>query len=233
MAIKIECSACGYQNDLGRVFCAQCGVKLDLRATSAQDFREQRRFGIGEVVRRFLPLVLLVLLLGGVGAAVWPARIPPVQVDPAGAVQVPIKAKAVRAAISYSRAATLSISEGELNGFLNERARSRMIPRLVIDLKPGAFDLYAIRNVRIPTNFVWLARFNLKFSMSMRGSFQNGVMTIEGVRFGHLPLPGFAQAPVVDFFAETFSDITREKRVVSALKTAALEETKADLVLGP
>jgi len=233
MSIKIECSECGFQNVLGRVFCAQCGVKLDLKATSAQDLDVRQRFDVARLVRRLLALLAIVFIVGIVGSAFWPDTIPDVLVDKAGAVQIPIKAKAVRSAISFNRAVSLSLTEGELNGFLLERARSRGIPGLAIDLKPGAFDLYAVQGWSPSTNVALLARLHVSFSMRLTGSFKNGVLLIEKVRIGHLRLPGFASDPIVGFFGGVFADITREKRVVSALKSAALEETKADLVLGP
>jgi hypothetical protein len=233
MSIKIECEKCGFQNVLGRVFCAQCGVKLDLRATSAEEFDERRRFDYARFVKLTLVFLALVLILGVIGAALWPDTIPSVRVDKAGAVQIPIKAKAVRSAISFNRSVTLDLSEGELNGFLEERARNRNIPGLAIDLKPGAFDLYSIQDWRPATNIAVLAWVHTRYSMTLRGSFQNGVLKIENARFGHLPLPEFARRQVVDFFAGLFADIIREKRVVGALKSVAIEETRADMVLGP
>ena len=75
-----------------------------------------------------------------------------------------------------------------------------------------------------------LANDNQEEKKEMR---RNGVLTIEAERFGHLPVPGFAKGPVAGYFAGVFADITQEKRVVSSLRSVALEETRADLVLGP
>lgn len=233
MAIKVECSKCGYQNELGRVFCAHCGTKMDLRAMSAGELKDRREVDVAGMVRRILTPVVVILLLLVVALALWPDRGPDVRFDKAGAIQVPMKAKAVRAAISYNQSAKLDLSEGELNGFLEERGRTRKLDRLVIDLKPGVFNLYAVQSWGPSTNVTWLAGIRMPFSMTVRGSFRSGIMTLEGARVGHLPLPGFARGAIVRFFADIFSDITREQRLVSSLKKVAIEETKADLMLGP
>jgi len=233
MAIRIECSKCGFQNELGRIFCAHCGVKLDLSATSVGELRSQREIDVAGLVGRILTPILLGLLILVVAAAVWPDPGPTVLSDKAGAIQVPIKAKAVRTAITYGKPTKLDLSEGELNGFLEERGKNRKIDRLVIDLKPGVFNLYAVQVWMPITNVTWLAGVRVPFSLGMSGSFHKGVMAVEGAHVGHLPLPGFARSAVVKFFAELFADITREQRLVSSLKTVAIEETKADLMLGP
>lgn len=233
MPIRIECSNCGYQNDLGRVFCAQCGVKLDLQATSARELKAHRHVDVAGLVRRLVTAVLLLLVVGTLGLALWPEAIPGTEFDKSGPVQVPMKAKAVKAAISYKRAATLNLSEGELNGFLSERGRSRGLTHLVIDLKPGTFSLYAGRTWYPATNVTWLAWVKGSFSIGMQGSFSQGILHVEGARVGHLPLPALARAPVVNTFSSLFEDVLREQRVVTALKSVAIEETRAELVLGP
>lgn len=233
MAIKIECSNCGYQNDLGRVFCVQCGQKMDLKATSMADLADRREFDYGALIRGILTTVVMLLVAGVLGLAFWPLRCPTVFREDAGAVQVPIKAKAIRSALSYNRNINLSFTEGELNGFLAERAKSRKLEALAIDLKPGVFDLYSGVSWRPPTNLTFLASVRIPLTLNLRGSFQAGVFTIETVRVGHLSLPASAATPVTDHFAGLFADILAEKRVVSSLKSVAIEEAKADLSLGP
>ena len=233
MAIKIECSNCGHQNDLGRVFCLQCGQKMDLRATAMTDLNARRESDYGTLIRRIMATVVALLIAGVVGVAFWPMKCPPVLRDGAGAVQVPIKAKAIRSALSFNRNVSLDFSEGELNGFLAGRAAARHVELVAIDLKPGAFELYSAFYLTPFTNVAWLAGIRVPVALNLRGSFQAGVLTVEKVHLGHLPLPEMARKPVVDYFSALFSDILSEKRVVSSLKSVAIEETKADLSLVP
>jgi len=225
MAIKIQCSNCGFENDLGRVFCTQCGQKLDLRATAMSDLNERREFDFVKLFRRLLMVGVVLTGVTIIGLAAWTPAIPPVRSDPAGASQVPIKAKAIRAALSFNKPVSLDFSEAEINGFMAERAKARKIKSLLIDLKPGSFVLYASLN--------WGPGERVPVTLSMSGSFQGGVMIVGQCCIGRLPLPGPAKKAVVDTFGTLFSDITAEERIVSCLKSVALEETRADLMLGP
>jgi hypothetical protein len=233
MAIHIECSSCGHQNELGRVFCASCGLKLDLNATSMSELQDKREIDYGKWIR-FTVVGLSVLVLGGItGALLWPVNTPVVLHEDAGAVQIPIKARAARTTLSYNREIKFELTEGELNGFMTERARSRKIGKLAIDLKTGTFVLYAGFNWTPATNVTWLAKVKIPISMEMRGTFQGGVMGVEWARIGHCPLPGSVKNIVVEYFASTFSDVISEKGVVSALKEVAISDTQASLVLRP
>jgi hypothetical protein len=233
MAIRIECSNCGERNELGRVFCAACGRKLDLRDTSMADLNERREVDHGRWIRPVLMSLAALAILGIAGALLWTVKTPTVFYEPAGAVQIAIKAKAARAALSYSREIKFDLTEAELNGFLTERAKSRKVGKLAIDLKTGSFDLYAGFNWAPSTNITWLAQVKIPLSMDLQGGFQSGVLTIQRARIGHLPLPGTAKNVVMDYFAALFPDVLGEKRFVSSLKSVDIDESKASLVLGP
>jgi hypothetical protein len=233
MAIHIECSNCGFQNELGRVFCSSCGQKLNLNDTAMTDLNARREVDFGKWIR-FLVMGLLILSVGGlVGAILWPVKTPPVFFEAAGSVQIPIKAKAARTALSYNREIKIDLTEGELNGFLAERAKSRKVGKLAIDLKTGMFDLYTGFDWSPPKAITWLAKVKISVSMDMRAGFQAGVLIVERCRIGHLPLPGSSRNVVIEYFSSLFGDIIGEKRVVSSLKTVAIEESKVTLVLAP
>ena len=233
MAIKIQCTTCGFQNDLGRVFCAQCGQKLDLRDTSMEDLEERREFDFGKWLRWVLSILVLTVLSGVVGLALWPASPVPVYTEVVGARQVPVKLGAILKALSYNKAITLDLEEGELNGFLAERAKVRHLKAFTIDLKPGAFDLYASFNWRPVTNLAFLAKMSIPLTLSLTGGFQGGVFIPEKGKIGHLPLPGKTLSLSIDYFASLIPDILAEKRLIDALRTVAIEERRDDLTLVP
>lgn len=233
MAIKIKCSSCGFQNDLGRVFCAQCGQKLDLRDTSMESLEDRRVMDWGRLVRWVFTLVILGALAAIVGLALWPVKAAPVYYEAVGAKQVPVKVSGVLRALSYNKAITLDLQEGELNGFLAERAKVKRLASLTIDLKPGSFNLHAVMKWTPPTNLTYLAKVNVPLSMTLKGSFQGGVFFPGKAQVGHLPLPGKTQDVVTGFFASLLSDVINEKRMIDALRTVAIEELRVDLTLVP
>jgi len=197
------------------------------------DLNDRREVDYGKWIRGVLAGLLILGVGSLAGAILWPVKPPPVFYEATGAIQIPIKARAVRTALSYNREIKIDLTEGELNGFLAERAKSRKAGKLAIDLKTGMFDLYAGFDWSPATNITWLAKVKIPVSMDMRAGFQAGVLMIERCRIGHLPLPGSSKNVVIDYFATMFSDITGEKRVVSLLKNVAIEDTKVTLVLAP
>lgn len=233
MAIKIECSTCGFQNDLGRVFCSQCGQKLDLRDTSMESLEERREFDFGRLFRWLLSLLVIGALVGLLGFGLWPAKPAPVYSEAVGVRQVPVKLSAILRALSYNKAMTLDFQEGELNGYLAERAKVKHLTALTVDLKPGAFNLYAAFDWIPPTNMTFLAKVKIPITITLKGGFQGGVFIPEKGQIGHLPLPGKTLSVSTDYFAALFPDILAEKRLIDALRTVAIEETRADLMLAP
>ncbi len=233
MAIKIQCSSCGFQNDLGRVFCGQCGQKLDLHDTSMDDLEERREFDVGKWIRWGLSIVVLGSVAVVAGLALWPAKPAPVYFEAAGARQVSVKLSAILKALSYNRDMRLDFQEAELNGFLAERARVRHLKTLTVDLKPGSFELCASLAWAPPTNVSFLAKIKIPVSMSLSGGFQGGVLIPGKARIGHLPLPGKAAVLSTGFFAGLFPDILAEKRMIDSLRTVAIDELRADLTLTP
>ena len=233
MAIKIQCTVCGFQNELGRIFCAQCGQKLDLRDTSMDELQDRREIDFGKWIRWGLTSVVLLVVTSLLALAFWPGKPVPVFMEAAGARQVPVKIGAVLRALSYNRPMTLDFQEGELNGFLAERAKVRHLKALTIDLKPGAFDLYASFTWTPATNPAFLAKIKIPVTLGLRGGFQGGVFIPEKGAVGHLPLQGRTLALATGFYARLLSDIVNEKRVIDALRTVAIEERRADLTLVP
>lgn len=68
----VECLQCGYRNQLGHMFCLQCGAKLKLKThadTEMLGLAKTRRFGLKHVV-----LLIIVLAMAVIGLLLWPAR---------------------------------------------------------------------------------------------------------------------------------------------------------------
>ena len=74
----VECSACGQQNELGRVFCAGCGTKLNLDMVVSLDRERRRGRRKSRGVSSFV-IVLLLAVAACVGLALWPQQASPVR----------------------------------------------------------------------------------------------------------------------------------------------------------
>jgi hypothetical protein len=236
MAIKIECSACGFRNDLGRVFCTQCGVKLDLKRTAPSDLNERREVRFGAMIGKMIGGLLTLGILGGLGLGFWPVKLPVVQRDASGGQQVVLKTRAVKKAIMAKQKASVDFTETEINGFLGGRAESRRFRALTVDIRSGAMDVGAWFTWRpgIVTNLTWLpaGMGTVPVSLEMTVVFDNGQMRVTGGRVGHLPLVGPMQGIPQAFFKDVFSDVVAEKQVVDALAEVVLDQDVAHVKFG-
>lgn len=233
MPIKIDCKSCGFKNDLGRVFCVQCGKRLELTNTSLEELAARRQIDWGRYGRQLVRLLIVLVIAGVVAAFFWRQAPATVQVDPAGAQQVPYKIKAVQSALRARQAVSLSFSEAELNGYLEARAKARRVTRLTIDLKPGAFELAAWHDWAPATNVAALTNVVFPVSCSIAGGFDKGHFVVKGGRFGHVPLPGPAGMVSLPWFRSWFSDVFSQTGLVGSIKSVTLDDAKADLVFGP
>ena len=229
MPIKIECQQCGFQNDLGRVFCSQCGKKMSLQRTSLEDLRQREEFDVGRLVKRIVITLILLLVVAVATLAFWPATPAGTQLDPAGMQQVPAKTKMMVKAIRSRQKCSVTFSEAELNGFLAGRALARNAKALSIDIREGSFDLYGRFPLGSSTNAAYRAA---AFSCALTCTFTEGRLTVLKGRVGLLPAVGPLQAIPVNCFGSVLDDVVAEKDVVENLRDVALSGDTALLKVG-
>lgn len=232
MPIKIECQNCGFKNDLGRVFCVQCGKKMTLERTSLNELAEQRQIPVGMIVKRVVIAIVLLALAGLVALAFWPTAVAGVASDPVGVEQVPMKKQAMKRALRYGQRVTVSFSEAELNGYLANVAKSRQLGRLAIDLGEGEFELFGRFQVGASTNISFLSDLRAPISCRLTGAFDGGRLVITKASIGHLPAIGPLQAIPVNCFSGVFNDLLAERDIVDGLLQVKLAGNTADLKLG-
>ncbi len=236
MAIKIPCAHCGFSNDLGRVFCTRCGVKLDLKRTSQADLEKRREIEFGPILSRLAVFLFIVVPLVLVGLALWPAKPVALPVDPAGAQQVMMKTRAIKQAVSARQRVGVDFMEPEINGFLASRATLRGVKILNVDLQQDRFTLMSTLAWRPPdaTNIAWVVKNKvaLPVSFSMIATFRNGQFVVKSARMGHLPLMGPTQAIAKKYFSGLFNDVIAEKQIVDAVAEAVIRQDRISLKFG-
>ncbi len=233
MAIKMECKHCGEENDLGRVFCVQCGKKIEFSKTTMEELAARREVDWVPVVKRILGALVFLAVAGVVAMAFWPQPPSTLKLDPAGVQQLPIKTRALEHALRARQPVKVSLSEAELNGFLDARAKSRHIQQLTIELKPGTFTLAAWNDWAPAAEVTGLTGLTIRISCDWTASFHDGAVVVQRGRFGHLPLPLQAATYAASQFDGWFDDVLSQTGVVRSLKSVEIGEAKADLVFGP
>lgn len=233
MAIKIQCQTCGFQNELGRVFCVQCGKRLELTNTSLEDLAQRRQIEWGPIVRRILGWLAVLLVAAVMGAAFWRQPVGTILSDPSGPQQIATKTRALQHALRARQRVSLTLGEAEVNGFLEARAKSRGVEHLAIDLRPGGFELSAwhrwmpVTNVNVLTNLV------IPVSCELSCAFEGKTCVVKGGRLGHIPLPGAVAVLTAPWYQGWFDDVLAQTNLLAALQGVTIEDGTAQLVFGP
>ena len=113
----ITCGSCGSNNDLGRVFCVQCGGKLDLSAMTSDAVAEQVRVSFMKQHWPKFAIGVAVVVLAIFGMTFWPTT--PVQTaegTSVGAKRVEAQLKAM-AAVTKGRTVAYEFKEADINGY--------------------------------------------------------------------------------------------------------------------
>ena len=84
--MMIKCTKCGFENQMGAIFCRQCGEKIDMNEISPESLeselkKEKAKKRVLSAVRWTVRILVLGLLVGGIAAALIPWGLP-VYVEP-------------------------------------------------------------------------------------------------------------------------------------------------------
>lgn len=113
----ITCGSCGGQNELGRVFCVQCGGKLDLSQMTSEVVAEQAKVSF---MRKHWPkfaIGVVVIILAIFGLTFWPTNpFEAAQGTSVGGRRVDSQLKAM-ARLSKGRTVAYVFKEADINGY--------------------------------------------------------------------------------------------------------------------
>jgi hypothetical protein len=234
VATKIICKSCQAHNDLGRMFCSGCGQRLDFSPGSLSGSG-----GGGDVAgkaRRALVVVAVFGLLAVVALALWTPVVPAAAGLESGVRSVPQKFKGLQIAVQGKRSASASFTEQELNGFLAAKARELKLARLQVDLRPGEFEVVAVKRfVDKPATAGEPEKAPLPFGLawSLSGTMESGKPKARSARLGHLPLPGPLAGAALEWFRRLADRAAPDAASFRpAVKSVQLEADRAVVSVG-
>lgn len=229
----LACQKCGYSNELGRIFCHQCGTKLDLsqiKAPGQGGPKIKRKKGSGPL-KTLRVLAELVLLLGVIFVffLAWQVPLPPGgKPTDQEVMSADTKRMQLEALASRTRPGKLTVTANELNAFLSELKMEKpadawlvFLPEKVrFELADGSVKVRVWGDLR----FGDVAKKQLYVSYTVVPSVQDGELAFRPLagRIGQLPLHLFVleHVPVVQrYIAGVFAGLQRDQANLSKLTT--------------
>jgi hypothetical protein len=187
----VLCPKCGFDNQLGRMFCHKCGVKLELNDVRPPRSKGRARWGRqGWSADRVIGLAIRLLILAvAVFVIVLALQVPPApEIKPTDKDSLGIgrKRRELERMIQQKKAGTIALSEAEINSCIgqiisepNNRSLGIEPTTLKIELGDGDVTVVMIGKIRFGESFE--KRVALRYM---------GVPTIEENRFVFKPTGG-------------------------------------------
>ncbi|MDA0323467.1 MAG: zinc ribbon domain-containing protein [Verrucomicrobia bacterium] len=218
MLITVPCEQCGHDNDLGRIFCARCGVRLNADALTPDEVARQLKQKRAPKRRKNVLTLIGLLIVAAIGVAFWPTTIGAGPGDPRQGHAVAAKLETVAVELKSKGSLTRSMSEKDLNAYLAYvmlRKAEEAARKKERDQKPATGEEHDTRKKKIDAKpdaavFADLAegQFQLQVRKSygplivgeyetplwhleytLTGTADEGVVEITRASLGHVPFP--------------------------------------------
>lgn len=219
--MKVPCQACGHQNELGRIFCTQCGKKLDMSQMSmAHVSRQTNPLAVGAIFK-ILGSLLLVATVLVAGLALWPRAALQEGAPSGSAGRVRTQLSGAQNAVRAGTEITVDFAVRDLNAYLHQHAARHGLQSLTAEILPGAMVVRAVDEWG-PWDIGAYRLGPLRYSYDIRCVPAGSTYRIAKAAFGHLPLPGSLAFIARDRMAAVFSE-GHEKALLSNLEKIEFE----------
>lgn len=245
---KIKCTDCGYENEAERVYCHNCGVKLDRSLIPKEDDKPTPK-KVRKRVRKltnpssgffvgFWKTLFSTLIWAAVLAAIIQIVRPPADVPPmpeSDLVDAPPISLILENAILKGGGKSILLDEANVNAYLLSTVRSKntgalgeyvKFDRAFVKPKDGKLDITVQHSI---INYPVYATTSYDLSIKEDGSGLEAKNV--GGRFGSLPIHPLIM-PYLEYpVQKLWGAMKREKRLMD--KLAKVEVTKSGIILTP
>jgi len=243
----IPCSKCGYDNELGRIFCHSCGAKLDLAeikspSQGGKRLTKKARAGAGKIVSRVVTIAILAAVVVVLFLAFQVPNIRPISISSEDLTLSDRKRGALDELAAQKVPNAITVTEGELNAFIQG-----------VGFQSGSGSGLELVPIKLQIEFgdgvataMFLGKLHIAGSVAKQIYLSyTGVPTIEeghfvfkptAGSFGALPLSPWllVKTGILDhYFARLFVNMDKEKQVLDSLSSISVTPQSAVLNYQP
>jgi len=235
---KLVCSECAHENELERIYCHNCGARLDRSGVSIpkerpdetrkrmRTFFDPQRAKLRHLSFRFGKLIVGACATAAVVQMILPLDVPP----PVKALLLPSQISLeLENAITYHRPAQLQYTEEQVNAYLASALKSKQkslnkplleFERAIIGFGEGRVTIIAERS---------LFGYSLYSSCSFAINLKEGKIAAsnKGGTIGRLPIHPEIMKVMDSIFADLWSALERERKLVAKMSAIEFHEKGA------
>lgn len=239
----LTCPKCGFDNELGRIFCHQCGQKLDLNQIKApirggKSLRRRRGPSVRDIVRWVLELAALAAVVYGIYLMV---QVPPTRaITTTGddLLRVNQKRLQMQRLMDQKQPAAIALTEGELNAYLErlgfEKAEGKPITvdvkSLQMELSEGVVTVVVNGQLKLSSLF----NRDLAIRYTVVPAFEHNMFTPKPVAgsIGELPIHPWILENLNfmrDYFGQILKNLTDDKQLLDKLSSITVSSQRVQL----
>jgi hypothetical protein len=243
----LTCEKCGYDNELGRIFCHQCGSKLDLSRIKAPgqggpSLRKKKARKKLNPVRLAVELAVIAAVLAGIWLLLGVPALPPTEYTAQDYVSAERKVQHLGEIVRQNRPDSVMLSEREINAYLGnlqlQHADSRGL-RIEVSGFRARID-----NGTITIIFSGDLRIGQSFKKPVSVTY-TGVPTVSDGKFVLKPAGGAVGRmpihPIIventrfiqRYYVRVFEDMTKEKDILNKMTSIAVRDRTVQLSYKP
>ena len=219
----LKCSECGFDNQLGAIFCRECGAKLDVETMRPEVKEHKEKINYGDLARNLLAIAVLGGIAFAIGMMFYPEKSAPADLDATAITATNEKFQALINTIGGEQEeATYVFSPDEVTYLYNnkltnsEEGEGYSIEKMYFSVDP--YD-----------NVVLLADaklFGANVSFKLVGKIVDDKAELEIVsaKMGHLTIPGFAMDKIVNKFTPCIDEDGSIKDILAATEKLVIDE---------
>jgi hypothetical protein len=240
--VTLTCKQCGYVNEAERVYCHNCGTKLDRSILpKEEDLKKKEKPGHarkriqrmanpgGGAIKREATTLVKTLVYAATAAALLLAAREPANVPPAkGELSMRLVSSELMEAAESPQPRGLAFTETEVNGYLKQAIKSKkgsgMIPgieyeRSFVDFEPGTVRVFSEQSL-------W--GYSLYSSVLYRLEVKNGTFTptLLGGGFGRLAVHPLLMQYGDYLFHKLWGALKREHEYMKNMREVRLEKDR-------
>ncbi len=196
----LKCKECGFENQLGAIFCRDCGVKLDVETMRPEVKEYKPKFAFGDLFKNLLAIAVLGGIAFAIGMMFYPEHAAFEELDPAAIEKTDIKFQALinRIAGEAEEEDTYVFTPDEVTYLYNKKlTESAEGEGYTTEQMHFSIDPYD--NVVILTD-AKIMGINVSFKVVGTIVDDKAELEIISAKMGHLSIPGFVQDKIIDKF---------------------------------
>ena len=218
--MKTVCRECDHPNDLGRLFCTECGAKLDMTAVN-EDIERAQEATQRRASLKLLLIPIIGICIGLVGLCAWSGKRFVSEESSDGKESTVETIVWALSQITRRESGSTIVSrppfrERDVNAWLGNMAMRKPVASISVKFVKGKATLRVTDSVgpfslmggkmKLPA---------ITFSYDVIARPKNGDINVTMGRFGHCPLVGPLKHIVVAQAAKLFTDRALEKTIVA------------------